>query len=458
MALHLYISDSLTQNEWEPVYEETLLLLDKFPLCEKLHKRYFGKDLLCLCKSAEREISHQLAWKVAGDYKTLKSADTFSLPRQLPSLPKSPAHQDVFLGLLPLIDKQGFKRVSKPYKDLWGHKTQGQRYKDYLLAIGVLIESRLKGKAALFGNYTLKELTQAVRLGNRYLKKPIALSDRCDVKKLFARISSFPISNIQKLIALFALHFGEKDLHFGNFVREHFTEKEIDAFWQDAFSKNPVMSEKFYPTLRMGAVSGFRLKDMSRYMNFTEHLGGDFYKQFVNEVIEVNLNLKRKEKRLTKEELKASLNAVVGQFCPVNQLLDFYLLQHKNPVNVRKKEETEVKRPRKKQPISTYLETELLDMIHFCNHLLSGAHFKRLMKGSPEDRCRFLMDQSHKLQFLEKDWKKIFDDVMKKEDAFRIYYPMAWLDDPSGDVLEMLKAIAFDQNVYLHVLSRKKVC
>lgn len=52
--IHLNISKSVTKKEWEKVYNETLFLIDKLPLAEKITKNIHGIDTICLVRTKER--------------------------------------------------------------------------------------------------------------------------------------------------------------------------------------------------------------------------------------------------------------------------------------------------------------------------------------------------------------------------------------------------------------------
>ena len=48
ISIHLSISKSVTQEEWEQVYKETLCLVEKFSLAEKRKVPIHGIDTFCM--------------------------------------------------------------------------------------------------------------------------------------------------------------------------------------------------------------------------------------------------------------------------------------------------------------------------------------------------------------------------------------------------------------------------
>ena len=51
--IDLDISKSITKKEWEDVYNETLMLIEKLPLAERRKVDIHGVDTICLVKTAE---------------------------------------------------------------------------------------------------------------------------------------------------------------------------------------------------------------------------------------------------------------------------------------------------------------------------------------------------------------------------------------------------------------------
>ena len=104
MGVYIYmgISKATTQEQWEPVYEETLRLAEAFQLAETANKQIGDVEVHCLVRTCEREVSSpwslrsdealdssdspeerksRLGWVACGDYETMSTAEPFCLRR-----------------------------------------------------------------------------------------------------------------------------------------------------------------------------------------------------------------------------------------------------------------------------------------------------------------------------------------------------------------------------------------
>lgn len=81
IVIHQYISNSVTRDEWERVYEETLVLVQAFPLAERCVTVYEGRELTAVSRTREREHDWGTGWAASMDYDTLYGAEEYTLPR-----------------------------------------------------------------------------------------------------------------------------------------------------------------------------------------------------------------------------------------------------------------------------------------------------------------------------------------------------------------------------------------
>ena len=89
--IHLYVSESVTKEEWNSVYEESLNLIDKFPLAETIEKTIEGIDVYCMVPTKERIIENswdtnekdEYGWIASKDYNNLNGAERYVLYRDL---------------------------------------------------------------------------------------------------------------------------------------------------------------------------------------------------------------------------------------------------------------------------------------------------------------------------------------------------------------------------------------
>lgn len=259
MGIFIYeeVSKSVTKAEWEKVYEETLVLVEAFPLAERGTISYSGKEVICAVHSKEREMNFggckMLGWCTDMDYVTLNRAEEYYLPRDLIYDEKVNAEAgDAMMGALSSymdIDCDSEEKYNQTYS-LWGFKTQGEPYHMYLLAIACLIEDRLGEKAFVYGDITLGQCRKAVEMANLYLKKPICIPARCDMERLYKRIQKLPLEELKKLKLFKLFYLGIKDGSFYDFERENFHETVLQEYWKSKFSNSRIETRGFTENLK----------------------------------------------------------------------------------------------------------------------------------------------------------------------------------------------------------------
>ena len=141
ICIYLSISKSVTKEEWENVYEETLRLLEHFPFAELKRVKIQGVDTNCLVRTKEEEKpagwfeeKGRMGWNTVGDYSYMITAEDYFLPRDLIGDNEIETNAgDAMFGALPAYMDYDWKdeRFSHTYH-LWGGKTQGEPYHIYL--------------------------------------------------------------------------------------------------------------------------------------------------------------------------------------------------------------------------------------------------------------------------------------------------------------------------------------
>ena len=218
--LYLAISKSVTKEEWEKVYPETLHLMKKFHLAEQREVKIHGIDVTCLVPSEEHVFTYgwcgekkKVGWMTGGDYKTLGYAEDFFIPRDLTEGTEwEPDAGDAMMGALAgyLNNNWDDPRFNHAYH-LWGYKTQGEPYHRLLLAIACLIATRLGDKVFVYGdisNYLCKE---AVKLANQYAEHPVEMPSQCHRERFMQRVQELPIPDEDKSRIFKAFYLEEKD-------------------------------------------------------------------------------------------------------------------------------------------------------------------------------------------------------------------------------------------------------
>lgn len=375
----LAISHSVTKDEWRNVYEETLKLVEVFPLAEKQKVNIEGINTLCLVPTKERETPYgwnnekvRVGWSAVGDYDFMKKAEDYYLPRDLVTdkdFEKDAG--DAMFGILPAYMDYDWNdtRFGHIY-DKWGAKTQGEPYHIYLLAIGCMIESRLGDKAFVYGDITRGQCKKAVELANQYLENPIDIPDRCDMERLTKRVAKLPLNKQEQLAVFQCFYLGTKDAAFGEYMRKIYPEKVIEDYWIDRFKENYIGTLGFDKIFNEYMLWGFDLEKLCNYISFTDRNGELQYEKFVQRVMDSKFHLKEKNcedalmidqeesrpysvatlfaqvvfasgrnKKVNRyipiDELRKALINGIGDKCNVNSMIDTYLEEESKQSEIR---------------------------------------------------------------------------------------------------------------------------
>lgn len=367
--IYLAVSKAVTQQEWEAVYEETLVLVNKFPLAELRQKQIHGIRTQCLVPVQERvhasgsngENSYT-GWKADGDYVYMRCAESYGLKRKLSwEEVQEEGDMDAMLGVL-AAHMQGEEAAAEdnPVYDLWGNKTQGETYHIYLLAVACLIEARLGTKAYVYGDITRGQCRKAVRLANKYLETPIKMPDSCNMDRLAGRVLEFPLPDVRKAELFIKAYKGTKDDVFGACLRKYFEEQTLREYWRSRFAEHAVGTYAFERHFKEYLQWGFALDELIGYVKFTDEQGNHRYEEFVKRVMDAKLHKKYKncadalqihpeeeapysvwtllaqfafagaankkiDRYIPVDEIRSILNAALGNKCNVDRIMDAYL-------------------------------------------------------------------------------------------------------------------------------------
>lgn len=172
---------NIPKLEWEQIYEESLRLVDAFPFADVAEREFFGYRFPVYVK-AEEIIAPERHWTIRGDLNSKRFAETFTLHRDIShyhSGQLDSSQKDILFG-------EGQREI-----DVFNSKTQGYEYHLYILAIAMLIESRLPHQALISGNVDYDQCVKAKQWADQYLSTPIEIPVRVDVNKLLSRSAHF---------------------------------------------------------------------------------------------------------------------------------------------------------------------------------------------------------------------------------------------------------------------------
>ena len=535
ISICLSISKSVTREEWERVYEETLTLVDAFPLAERRKVPVRGIETICLVRSREREITYgwhnelvKTGWIVDGHYDYLRVAEEYSLLRNLvidERYEYEADAPDAIMGSFPgYLDYNWDDPQCTHAYDLWGAKTQGEPHHLYLLAIACLVEARLGSKAFVYGDITRGQCRRAVKIANSILEKKITEPDRCGAERLLKRLDKLPVSEKEKMAAAVCYYLGEKDADFGAALRANYPEEVCDAYWKERFTYRPVGTLGFSMILQEYLRLGFGLEKLCGYVPFRDEEGELHYEEFLKEIMDAGLHLKQKDCRdilrqdpeeehpgdvstqfaraffagarnrkvdryIPAGEIRAVLKRQIGGYCDVDGFMDDYLAKEaarpemKNPREMSDDEFRqafsadasavfqEVMEQRQKDLQEAYAQYDVSDSedllyyekgdtVHpklleqtekyyaFYKDVAKESRFAELMALTPEERCHWLVEKNTNILIRDKGWEKIFNDIVEHEDSFARYYPMMRVKIETETVLNVVRAIVLNDDIY----------
>lgn len=214
------VPNEINQEDWQEVFEETLLLIQAYPFATYNVDNLDGFKRLVLDRTEEQSVDKyglkEKYWKIIGDLESKETGESFTLFSSIAKyseVKEERLKEDILLGFL--------------NKDDWGarevfySKTQGKNYHNFILAIAALIENRLPMFACCYGDISIGQAQKAVDWANSLLDRPIDLPVRVNPPKLLKRLEVIEIEE-KRLEALYELSIGA-NAELDGLIAEHFT-------------------------------------------------------------------------------------------------------------------------------------------------------------------------------------------------------------------------------------------
>ena len=293
MYLCYSISRSVTQKEWDKVYEETLLLAQQLGLADWDKFYYKGVRSYAYCKVKEKsneefdETNH--FWLACGEYKYMTDGEYFRLDREIDM-----RKYNENAGPAILTEINYTNSLKGQYEDqirTRDIKTWYGAYSIRLLSILCFMESKLKEKVYIHGDIDKQSCENAIKLANEYLKEPIGLPARCDYNRLYEIVKTLEIPDEKKIILMEKAYLGEIELKYKKFIEDNFDKKVIKNFWKSRFKDCDVNDYKFEAKLKAYLSYGFDFKDLFSYIKFTNTK--EEYLKFLELIIKIENNKDR---------------------------------------------------------------------------------------------------------------------------------------------------------------------
>lgn len=433
--IHLNISKSVTKKEWEKVYNETLFLIDKLPLAEKITKNIHGIDTICLVRTKERTEKYgwireetRTGWFADGDYNWMNTAEDYFLSRDLVKEDEIDSRAgDAILCYLAAhcLGYRWKDDICSHTYGIWGGKTQGEVYHMYLLTIACLIEARLGEKAFVYGDITRGQCRKAVEIANKYLENPIEMPDRCYMDRLFDRISKLPLSLEEKYRLFDSAYLGSKDGEYGDFVRKVFSEGTISTCWKKKLTEYEIGTPGFSSFFREYMTQGFGLEELCGYVKLQDKDGQDIHRKFVMRIMDAKMHIREKncedplsidpeaegtysiwtlfaqfgfagarnkkiDRYIPIDEIRKALRAGMSQYDDIDQIIDEYLEKEAQQIEINLEEA--------KKSEESFEQAVEQDASEVFNQIMDKKR-----EEFEKDQEKYDIGEAEKLKFFEKD-------------------------------------------------------
>ena len=474
IEIHLAISKSVTKEEWEKVYEETLKLLKALPLAEKRRVDIKGIPTMCLTKAKEQVFpsrwdDDRVGWMVEGDLETMRRAEEFFLPRDITKGRQiCEGEEDVILSILPdYIDMDCY--ADESWRDMayhpWGCRTQNEPYHLCMLAIGCLIESRLGNKALVYGDITKAQCEKVLKILNHYLDAPLEIPIQtavsCDMERLWERVNCLPCDSITKIRIFEYLYIGKKEWEFGTFLRNKCLAKILDEYWSNKFNDFCTDTYEQSMAVKEYLLMGFEPDKVISLVKRDKHTE-DSYQEFLKRL---------EESKSYRKELIEKVEIDSGECTEVkiwdmfhNKLCelwgrDFFELfkaLHNQIISPKKSEKTlydieeyeDLLTFKKGDSIHPGVMDNIRSVEMFFRELLLEEEYKELLNESWEKCCQWLQENNHKIVVRDTDWEKVYGEIEKQKEAFARYYPIMRVVINSNAVLQISKAYLMNDEFF----------
>ena len=293
--IFLNVDPSVTQEEWKKVYEESLVLLDAFPLGEIADFEIEGVMTRCVVPTKEREFDFsyhkdkkdiRIGWNAHQDYDLLTGAEEFGLRRNRDFSKENEGnpYYDAITCMIEEIEDQTCY--------VFGNKTQGESYHMYILAIACMICDRLKNKAYVHGDITYGQCKKAVEMANQYLTDPIGLPDQCDLEKLYTRIHSLKIDPVREIKYLDELYLGRHDHQMKEIMEKYYTLEQIKAYWINKMDNRLTLREYLLMDFEL---SQYCLWFKEQINQLDNNEGQKALQEFIEQIMESKLYIQNKD-------------------------------------------------------------------------------------------------------------------------------------------------------------------
>ena len=220
------ISKTITQEEWEKVYEETLSLAPQLDLCYVKDFDYEGVIGKCFALPEELDKDdydiERVLWRADGLYSKRIGICPVKFFKNLEKNDCGQEKGSAFLGYA--HDDESLSSI------IMGEELINEDYITSLLALAFLIEARLKDKAFVYGYFEYYLAQEALEKINKLLKEPIDMPVVCKPSELMAYVQTTNFSESEKFELYIHTYAGPIDQTFWNELEANFPKTTVEEF------------------------------------------------------------------------------------------------------------------------------------------------------------------------------------------------------------------------------------
>ncbi len=115
---------------------------------------------------------------------------------------------------------------------------------------------------------------------------PIDIPDQFDVKRLYARVTALPLTDLDGLCAYNELYMDTENFAFGDCVREHFHEEMCDRYWTSRFQRYRIGTDNFNVVLEDYMAQKFEFERIDSIVDFARIDKLDQYESFIRKFLD----------------------------------------------------------------------------------------------------------------------------------------------------------------------------
>ena len=489
--LSLEMTDTITQKEWAPVYEKSLVMAKKFGFYEFSVEEIKNQSVKCIIPTDEKSFHSGKGWRVTGSFPSYKSAEDHFTPKEFGVDTYEGEKYDIlrFKEKDILDEAEGSHNI----ENIWGGKTQGEPYHMGLLAIGCMAEQMLGIQATVRGDITYGQCINAAQMASEALGEEIKPPITCRLEDLYERIDKFDdFDDYRKLRLLRRVYLGTDYNEFGEFQRKHFSEECIRKYWGEKLKKSEIGSYEFTCNLRDYFRESDDLKSFCELADF-DHNDPGKCAQLIREILDSSMHIKDKDctdpfdlkqrsdpygvpsmfatfflgsylsagpdRYIPLDEMRKIFTECFGNLINVNEVIDKFL---ENKLDIKEKGRKMINdyidsygKEMQKYDINNYedlvyfkpgctIHPSMLKAIKssFKTYQTCNEHeeLQELMSYNPSELFKFLAGHLKCFILTLDHWKTIYDELERDKESFRRYYPMLCVTN-TGDFSFLIRGL-----------------